>query len=139
MKRIGMKLMAVALFCCSLTLTTVTVAADDQKQMGKSKQKTVTLVEDVLINDQLVKQGTYRIKLDAANSQIVISNDDGDMVVTAKVNVKMGERKAEHNSISSGQSPKGKVMTSLTFAGDRRIITLEPSANIEAVVQEQQQ
>ena len=136
MKRIGMKLMAVALFCCSLMLTTVT--ADDQKQMGKSKQKTVTLIEDVLVNDQLVKQGTYRVKFDAANSQIVISDDDGAIVATAKVNVKMGERKAEHNSISSGQSPKGKVMTSLTFAGDRRIITLEPSANIEAVVPEQQ-
>jgi hypothetical protein len=138
MKRIGMKLMAATLFCCGLMLTTVTVAVNAQTQPGKSKQKTVTLSEDVMVNDQLVKQGVYRVKFDAANSQIVISNDDGETVATAKVNVKMGERKAEHNSISSGQSPKGKVMTSLTFAGDRRIITLESSTNIEAGVQEQQ-
>ncbi len=135
MKRLSMNLMMAALIACGLMMT---ATADDQKQMGKNKQKTVTLSEDVMVNDQLVKQGTYRVKFDAANSQVVISNDDGEIVATAKVNVKMGERKAQYDSISSGQSPKGKVMTSLTFAGDRRIITLESSANIEAVVQEQQ-
>ena len=127
MKRMGMKLMAVALLCGGLMMATT--MAKDQKQMGKSKQKMVTLVEDVMVNDQLIKQGTYRVKFDAANSQIIISDSDGDVVTTAKVNVRMSESKAPYNSISSEKTSKGKVMTALTFEGDRRVIMLDAGVN----------
>lgn len=128
MKRMGMKLMAVALLCGGLMMTTTTLAKD-QKQMGKSKQKTVTFAEDVMVNDQLIKQGTYRVKFDAANNQIIISDNAGDVVTTAKVNVRVSESKAPYNSISAEQTPKGKVMTALTFEGDRRIIMLDAGVN----------
>ncbi|NOT62469.1 MAG: hypothetical protein HOP19_19865 [Acidobacteria bacterium] len=128
MKRMGLNLMALALFVCGLLMTT-TATAKDQKLMSKNKQKTIVLMEDTMLNDQLLKRGTYRVKLNAMNSQVIVTDDDGEVVATAKANVTLGERKAEYNSFSADQTPKGRVITGLTFAGDRRVIIFESTMN----------
>lgn len=113
-----------ALGCFVLTGTAV---AASQKAQGKNKQKDVTLAEDLWVNDHLVKRGIYRFKFDAANSLLTIWRDDKS-VAEVKVNVKMAERKATHNSLSMTETAKGRALTAITFAGDNRVLTFEEPA-----------
>lgn len=100
-----------------------------KNRLAKIGKNQSPFMEDVLVNDQLVKRGTYRVKFDAKQSHLTILEDDGDVLATAKVNVKMGDRKALYNSVAFAQTAKGKAMTSLTFEGDQRLLVLDEPVN----------
>ncbi len=125
MKNLRTNLIVAALCCLALAGTALAQAH------GKNKQKAVTLSEDLRLNDQLIKPGTYQFKFDAANRLITIWRD-GAAVTAAKVNVTMSDKKASHNSLSTTDSPKGRVLTSITFEGDNRVLTFEEPNNAVA-------
>jgi hypothetical protein len=113
MKRFGISIAAALLACLSLAATSVVEA--------KNRRKTVTFSEDVLVNDTLVKKGTYEIKFDAASNTVSVLKD-GDVIATAKADVKPTERKAPYNSASFTQTERGPALSALTFEGDKRLI-----------------
>lgn len=90
---------------------------------GKNLRKTVTLDKDVLVNGTLVKKGTYQVKFNAAENLVTIE-DDGNLVATAKVNVKQADRKAQYDSLAFTSTEKGNLLTTITFSGDKRTLHL---------------
>lgn len=98
---------------------------------GKDKKKTVTLDQDVVVSNQMLKRGTYEFKFDASDGQILIVKDS-DVVATAKVTVKEADKKSPHNSLAFTQTEKGRVLTSITFQGDKRVLHLTELQNTSA-------
>lgn len=91
---------------------------------AKDRKKSITFVEDVMLNETVIKKGTYEIKFDSTNSKILILKDDEE-VASSKVHVETGTRKAMHNSASFKTTDKGQAITGITFAGDKRILVID--------------
>lgn len=116
MKKFGLGL---ALFTAFCLLTSVSALASE-----KNLKKTLTIKESVVLMDTLLEKGTYQIKFDAKSGEVHVIKD-GDVVAKAKGNVELRNRKANYDSISYKSEGGKKIMTGLTFAGDRRNILIE--------------
>ncbi len=124
MKRFGMTLVALSLFC----LMTAGIALANNE---KSRSKDVTFNENVLVNGTMVKAGVYRVKFDAKANEVILMRD-GEVVVKTKANVQMNETKAPYNSAMFVTTDKGKVLTGINFSGDRRTILIESAESTPA-------
>lgn len=91
---------------------------------AKDRKKTITFSEDVMLNETVIKKGTYELKFDSQTSKVLVLKD-GDEMASAKVHVETGQRKALHNSATFKTTDKGKVITGITFAGDKRILVID--------------
>jgi len=123
MKKFVVSVTAALLFCLSLIGT----ALANEKNL----KKTLTLNEDVMISNTLVKKGEYRVMFNAKTEEVTLSRD-GEVVFTGKATVEMRSEKARHNSASFKSTDTGKVLDAFTFAGDRRAIVLSASTNNSA-------
>lgn len=123
MKKLGISLLAVLALSIGI--------AGTAWANGKNLKKTVTFDQDVMVNDNLVKKGTYQIKFVSADSSISIM-DDNELVASAKVNVKEGLKKSPHNSLAFTTTEKGKLLTAITFEGDKRVLHLTELQNSTA-------
>lgn len=115
MKKFGSNFLMALMFC-------VAVAAVSLVQ-AKDRRKTVTFTEDILVNSKIVKKGLYEIKFDSETSQVMILQD-GDVVVTTKAEVQMTDKKAPFSSARFSTTDRGKVLTGITFEGDKRLIVI---------------
>ncbi len=113
MKRFGINLLAVLALCAGLMGTALA--------NGKNLKKTITLDQDILVNDKVIKKGTYQFKFVAADTVVSIL-DENNVVATVKVNIKENERKAPHNSLAFTTTERGKMLTAITFGGDKRVL-----------------
>lgn len=125
MKKIVINLLVVLTLCVGLIGTALA--------NGKNLKKTVTLSQDIMVNDKLVKKGTYQVKFDAVTSSVSILDDNRDLVATMKVSVKEGLKKASNNSLSFTTTEKGQILTSITFEGDKRTLHIDELQNTPAV------
>ncbi len=123
MRKFVVSISAALLLCLSLIGT----ALANEKNL----KKTLTLNEDVMINNTLVKKGEYRVTFDAKTEEVTLSRD-GDVVFTGKAMVEMRAEKARYNSASFRSTEKGKLLNGFTFAGDRRAIVLTETASSSA-------
>lgn len=114
MRKLGMNLMALVVICAAALTSAVE---------AKDRKKTVTLAESVLVNGTTVEKGEYEIKFDSETSQVTFLRN-GDAVLTAKADVQMRENKAPYNTMSFKQTERGRLLESLTFQGDRRVLVL---------------
>ncbi len=119
MKRLGINLAMALTLCCAVALA-ATVEAKD-------RSKTINFTENVLVNNTMIEKGAYRIKFDADTNQVAVMKG-GQVVATAKAEVRMTDKKAPYNSVSFSSSERGKILTGITFEGDKRLILIgEPS------------
>lgn len=115
MRRIATNLIMTMALCCAVALATAVEAKD--------RVKTVNFTENVLVNDKLIEKGSYKVRFDAGTNQVAIMKGR-EVVATAKAEVKMTDRKASYNSASFSSTERGKVLTAITFEGDKRQIIL---------------
>lgn len=125
MKKLGINLLVVLTLCVGLIGTALA--------NGKNLKKTVTLGQDIMVNDKLVKKGRYQIKFDAATSSVSVLDDNRDLVTTAKVNIKEGLKKSANNSLAYTTTEKGQLLISITFEGDKRTLHIDELRNTPAV------
>jgi hypothetical protein len=116
MKNVAASIVIAVLLCLS-------VAATALAEKGRDRRKMITLSEDAMVNDKLLKKGTYEIRFDAETSQVLVLKDS-EVIATAKAEVQMLSDKARYNQASFVQNEKGRVLNALRFAGDRREILL---------------
>lgn len=90
---------------------------------AKNRSKRITFSNDVTVNGTVVKKGSYDVKFDAQNNEVTIL-DDGRVIATTKVDVQMVERKNPHNTAAFVERNNSRVLTTITFEGDRRILTV---------------
>jgi hypothetical protein len=98
---------------------------------GKNLKKTLTLTEDVMVNNTLIKKGEYRVLFDAKTDEVTLSRD-GDVVYRGKATVELRPMKASYNSAVFKNTDKGKRLDGFTFAGDRRAIVLTEATSSAA-------
>lgn len=120
MKKFGINLLAFAICCAVATVSLV---------QAKDRKKTVNFTEDFLVNSKLVKKGLYEVKFDAETSQVTILQD-GDVVATTKAEVHMTDTKALYNSARFSNTERGKLLTGITFEGDKRLILISERNDI---------
>lgn len=123
MRKFAVSITAALLLCLSLVGT----ALANEKNM----KKTLTLTEDVKVNNTLIKKGEYRVMFNAKTEEVTLSQD-GDVVFTGKATVETRPEKARYNSASFKSTDNGKVLNAFTFAGDRRAIVLSDATNTTA-------
>lgn len=128
MKTLSSSLIALSLLCA---LMAGTATANDQKVNGKNRKKSVTLAEDILIKDRLIQKGTYQVRFDAQKNELALLRE-GEIVAIAPVTVEMKAQKAARNSMSFTTTDRGKLLTGLTFEGDRRTILISEIASTES-------
>lgn len=124
MKKLGINLLIALTLCVGLIGTALA--------NGKNLKKTVTLGQDIVVNDKLIEKGTYQFKFDAASNSVSILNENRDLVATIKVSVKEGSMKSRHNSLSLTATDKGHTLSSITFEGDKRILHVGDLQNTSA-------
>ncbi len=120
MKKMLMSLMAMAFVIAGLTLVE-----------AKDRSKTITFLNDVTVNGTLIAKGTYDVKFDSESSEVSILRN-GRVVATTKVEVRLTERKNPHNSAGYVERDNLRVLTTITFAGDKRVLhvnTVDGSQN----------
>ena len=120
MKRFSMYMVMAALLCFSFIGTAV---ANE-----KNLKKTLTLTEDVMINDTMVRKGTYRVMFNAKSQEVTLTVD-GKTVYTGKATVESLGEKAKYNSSLFRDTDKGKRLDRFTFEGDHRAIVLLEQEN----------
>lgn len=123
MRKFAVSITAALLLCLSLVGT----ALANEKNM----KKTLTLTEDVKVNNTVIKKGEYRVMFNAKTEEVTLSQD-GDVVFTGKAMVETRPEKARYNSASFKSTDDGKVLNGFTFAGDRRAIVLSEATNTTA-------
>ncbi|MEY4166441.1 MAG: hypothetical protein ACOYLF_07335 [Blastocatellia bacterium] len=115
-KRILLSLVAVGLIMAGLA------TAD-----AKDRSKTITFLNDVTVNGTVVSKGTYDVKFDSETNEVSILRN-GRLVATTKVEVKLTDRKNPHNSAAFVERDAARVLTSITFEGDKRILLVNPAS-----------
>jgi hypothetical protein len=124
MKKLGINMLIALTLCVGLIGTALA--------NGKNMRKTLTLDQDVMVNDKLVKKGTYQFKFDAASNSVAILDENRGLVATVKVNVKEGLKKAPHNSLEFKTAEKGRILTAIKFGGDNRTLHIGDLQNASA-------
>jgi pyruvate carboxylase len=114
MKKMLMTLMAMALIVAGLTVAE-----------AKDRSKTITFLNDVTVNGTLIAKGTYDVKFDSESSEVSILRN-GRVIATTKVEVKLTDRKNPHNSAGFVERDSKRVLTTITFAGDKRVLHVNP-------------
>ena len=115
MKKFAVSITAALVLCLSLLGTAL---ANE-----KSLKKTLTLSEDVMVNNTLIKKGEYRVMFNPKTEEVTLSRNN-EVVFTGKATVEMRTEKARYNSAMFKSTDKGKLLDGFTFAGDRRAILL---------------
>ena len=116
MKKMLITLMAVALLTTGLTM------AD-----ARDRSKTITFINDVMVNGTLIGKGTYDIRFDSETNEVAVISK-GRQIATAKVEVKVTDRKNLHNSAGYVERDNTRVLTTLSFEGDKRILLVSPTS-----------
>lgn len=123
MKKLGINFLMALMVCCAIATAALVQAKD--------RRKTVTFTEDFLVNSKLIKKGLYEVKFDSESGQVMILRD-GDVVATTKAEVQMTDKKAPYNSATFTTTERGKVLTGVTFAGDKRLILVSERGEVGA-------
>lgn len=116
MKKMLMTLMAVALMTAGLTMVE-----------AKDRSKTITFLNDVTVNGTLIQKGTYDVKFDSESNEVTI-NRNGRQVASTKVDIKLTDRKNLHNSAAYVERDNLRVLTSITFEGDKRVLLVNSAS-----------
>lgn len=124
MKKLGINLFIALTLCIGLIGTALA--------NGKNLKKTVTLDQDIMVNDKLIKKGSYQFKFDAASSSVLILDENRDLLTSVKVSIKEGLRKSLYNSLTYAETEKGKTLTAITFEGDKRTLHVGELQNVSA-------
>lgn len=116
MKKMLMTLMAVTLMTAGLTMAE-----------ARDRSKTITFLNDVTVNGTLIQKGTYDVKFDSESSEVTISRN-GRQIATTKVEVRLTDRKNPHNSAAFIEKEKARILTSISFEGDKRVLIVNQDA-----------
>jgi hypothetical protein len=112
MKKMLMTLMAVALVTTGLTMVD-----------ARDRSKTITFINDVMVNGTLIGKGTYDIRFDSETNEVAVISK-GRQVATAKVEVKVTDRKNLHNSAGYVERDNTRVLTTLIWHHPRKPVSL---------------
>lgn len=92
--------------------------------LAEKKKDTVVLDKDTMVNGTVVKAGTYRAQFDFKTDILSIMKQDGKVMATAPGKIEALPRKLDQTQIVTENTGADQVLTSITFSGDNRAITI---------------
>jgi hypothetical protein len=95
--------------------------------LAKGKTENFTFMTDVKVNGTLVKKGTYSIKYDETNSEILILKN-GKTIAKAPAKVEQRDKKARSFEVRSTGEGENVEVTGIAFEGSEQNIVVTPSA-----------
>ncbi len=98
---------------------------------AKDRSKRITFSNDVMVNGTLVKKGSYDVRFNSQSNEVSILSD-GQVIATARVEVQTTERKNPYNTAAFVERDNGRILTTITFEGDRRILTVSGTTSQSA-------
>jgi hypothetical protein len=125
------------LSCLAMSLMIGVLAVSVSFADGKNVSSHFTLSEDVMVGGTLLEKGTYRFKFYGDMGELKISEADGDVVKTMKVQVVQAPEESPYDALTTKDSASGKVLVSVKFDGDHRTILLEEPTAITTEDEEQ--
>ena len=96
--------------------------------LADKKKATVVFDKDIIVNGTLVKAGTYNAQFDFKTDTLSLMKESGKVVATAPGTVEDRANKAAQTKIVTDLEGDNQVMTSITFSGDHRTITIAGGA-----------
>ena len=96
--------------------------------LADKKKATVVFDKDIVVNGTLVKAGTYNAQFDFKTDTLSLMKESGKVVATAPGTVEDRANKAAQTKIVTDLEGDNQVMTSITFSGDHRTITIAGGA-----------
>lgn len=106
-----------------LTLLACTLMSAIAFGAAKTKEKDVTLPQDVMINGTLLKQGTYKMKFDEQTGELLFIKNKATV---AKSTARMEQRQRRSSGLEFGLDAQGdpKALRSIAFAGDKQKLVI---------------
>jgi len=118
----------------ALLASTLTVSANFADDKNESSR--FTLSEDIMVGGTLLEKGTYRFKFYGDTNTLKISEADGDVVKTMKVNVVREAEESPYDALTTRDTANGKVLVSMKFDGDHRTIIIEDATGIASEIED---
>jgi hypothetical protein len=115
------------LSCLAMSLLVGVLAVSASFADGKNESSRFTLSEDIMVGGTLLEKGTYRFKFYGDTNTLKISEADGDVVKTMKVNVVHETEESKYDALTTRNTAHGKVLLSVKFDGDHRTIIVADS------------
>jgi hypothetical protein len=109
MKILRIHLVALSL-CCLFIVGAVMADDNDATQ-------TITLSENVMVNNQVLEKGTYRVTFYKDTGEVEFAEKDGDDVLRTKAVVETMHQEAERDEMHLSSTTRGQVITKLIFDG----------------------
>lgn len=90
---------------------------------AKDRSKNVTFMNDVTVGETVIPKGTYNVKFNS-NTNEVTFQQNGRLVATTRVEVQPTTRKNPHHSAGFVELEKGRLLKTLSFQGDQRVLVI---------------
>lgn len=119
MKKLQMRVLAALLVTAALSYSALA--------QGKAKTVEVTIGQDILVNETLVKKGSYKARFDTGSGEISLL-DGGKVIATAKGRVVENNAKSRYTALSLSDTEKGRVLIGMSVEGDKRTIVIGETA-----------
>ena len=94
---------------------------------AKDRSKTVTFLNDITVGETVIPKGTYNVKFNSTTNEVTFQQN-GRLVATTRVEVQPTTRKNPHNSAGFVELEKGRLLKTLTFQGDQRVLVIADGA-----------
>jgi preprotein translocase subunit YajC len=94
---------------------------------AKDRSKTVTFLNDITVGETVVPKGTYNVKFNSTTNEVTFQQN-GRLVATTRVEVQPTTRKNPHHSTGFVELEKGRLLKTLTFQGDQRVLVIADGA-----------
>jgi hypothetical protein len=105
----------IALMVCALTGVVA---------LAKAKTEMITFSEDTMVGSTLVRRGSYTVSLDEKTGELSIIDKHKKVLAKASTSSQQREQKASRLELSTTRQDNATVLRSLTFSGERNILTL---------------
>jgi hypothetical protein len=92
--------------------------------LAKAKTEMITFSEDTMVGSTLVRRGSYTVSLDEKTGELSIIDKHKKVLAKASTSSQQREQKASRLELSTTRQDNATVLRSLTFSGERNILTL---------------
>jgi hypothetical protein len=96
--------------------------------LADGKADRINFDEGFQLNGTTIKKGTYKVSFDEATGKLSIKKDD-KVIAETSAHVEKADGKSDHTKFSMATENGNKVLRSVTFSGDDRVVVVGAGAS----------
>lgn len=91
--------------------------------LADNKKDQIKVTEEFQLNGAAVEKGTYEVSFDEKAGEISLKRR-GKVIARSKARVEQTESKSKYTTFTVGEAGGGRVLRSVTFAGNRQTVVV---------------